>query len=129
MPKSVVPQLDLNQPVAENNSDKMVALLKFLMFNPGWISSWYDDHLLSMKKSMAQYTEDSDKLVPAIQAKLNEAISHYYPGYSCSIEIERDEFNPADYSMIISITNEYGIPVVQLDRIKRDTSGLFKFVH
>ena len=127
MPKSVVPQLDINQPVAENNSDKMVALLKFLMFNPGWISSWYDNNLLSMRKSMAQYTEDSDKLVPAIQTRLNEAIKHYYPGYSCNIDIERDELNPADYSMIISIINEYGIPVIQLDRIRRDSSGLFKF--
>ncbi len=77
MPKAVVPQLDLNQPVAENNSDKIVALLKFLMFNPGWISSWYDDHLLSMRKSMAKYTEDSDKLVPNINRLLNEAIGHY----------------------------------------------------
>lgn len=127
MPKAVVPQLDLNQPVAENNSDKIVALLKFLMFNPGWISSWYDDHLLSMRKSMAKYTEDSDKLVPNISRLLNEAIGHYYPGYKCNVAIERDEANPANYSMIISVTNEYGIPVVQLDRIIKDSSGLFKF--
>ena len=129
MPKSVIPLLDINQPLAENNSDKMVALLKFLMFNPGWISSWYDDHLLSMRKSVAQYTEDSDQLVPAIQSRLNEAIGHYYPGYSCNIEVERDELNPTEYSMIISIINEYGVPVIQLDRIRRDTSGLFKFKH
>ena len=127
MPKAVVPQLDLNQPVAENNSDKIVALLKFLMFNPGWISSWYDDHLLSMRKSMAKYTEDSDKLVPNISRLLNEAIGHYYQGYKCNVAVERDEANPANYSMIISVTNEYGIPVVQLDRIIKDSSGLFKF--
>ena len=127
MPKAVVPQLDLNQPVAENNSDKIVALLKFLMFNPGWISSWYDDHLLSMRKSMAKYTEDSDKLVPNISRLLNEAIGHYYQGYKCNVAVERDEANPANYSMIISVTNEYGIPVVQLDRIINDSSGLFKF--
>lgn len=127
MPKAVVPQLDLNQPVAENNSDKIVALLKFLMFNPGWISSWYDDHLLSMRKSMAKYTEDSDKLVPNINRLLNEAIGHYYQGYKCNVAVERDEANPANYSMIISVTNEYGIPVVQLDRIIKDSSGLFKF--
>ena len=78
---------------------------------------------------MAKFTEDSDKLVPNIQRLLNDAIKHYYPDYNCNIEIERDELNPADYSMIISITNEYGIPVVQLDRIIRDKSGLFKFKH
>lgn len=127
MTKAVVPQLDLSQPVAENNSDKMVSLLKFLMFNPGWISSWYDDALLSMRKSTAQFTEQSDQLVPNIQRHLNDAIKHYYPDYSCNIQIERDELNPADYSMIISIVNEFGMPVIQLDRIRRDKSGLFKF--
>lgn len=127
MPNAVIPQLDLNQPVAENNSDKMVALLKFLMFNPGWISSWYDDHLLSMRKSMAKYTEDSSDLVPNIKRLLNEAIKHYYPSYSCEIKVVRDEVNPADYSMEISIVNEFNIPVIQLDRITRDKSGTFKF--
>lgn len=129
MAKAVVPQLDINHPLAENKSDKMISLLKFLMFNPGWISSWYDDHLLSMRKSMAKYTENSYELVPRIREMLNTAINHYYPNYSCNIDVERDEKNPTEYSMVISIVNEFGQPVVQLDRIKHDRSGLFKFQH
>lgn len=125
MAKSVVPQLDINAPVAENNSDKMVSLLKFLMFNPGWISSWYDEHLLSMRKDMAKYTEDSQKLVPALQSKINEAVHHYYPHYHCDISVIRENPNDPDYYLDISIKNSYGEVVLQLDRVKKDRSGLF----
>ena len=125
MPKAVVPQLDINQPTAENNSDKMVSLLKFLMFNPGWISSWYDEHLLSMRKSMAKYTEDSGTLVPALKEKINEAIHHYYPDYYCDIKVIRDDPSNPDYVMDIAIKNSYGELVIQLDRVKKDKTGLF----
>ena len=125
MPTAVVPQLDINAPVAENNSDKMVSLLKFLMFNPGWISSWYDDHLLSMRKSMAQFTEDSSKLVPNLQQMINEAIHHYYPDYHCDIKVIREDENNPDYSMDIFILNSFNEVVIQLDRVKKDKTGLF----
>lgn len=125
MPKAVVPQLDINAPIAENNSDKMVSLLKFLMFNPGWISSWYEEHLLSMRKSMAKYTESSDTLVPALQQKINDAIHHYYPDYHCDIKVIRDDPENPDYTMDISVKNGYGELVIQLDRVKKDKSGLF----
>ena len=125
MSKAVVPQLELNAPIAENNSDKMTSLLKFLMFNPGWISSWYDDHLLSMRKSMAKYTEDSNQLVPALQSMINEAVHHYYPDYNCEIKVIRDDPNNPNYSMDIFIKNSFGQVVIQLDRVRKDTSGLF----
>ena len=125
MSNAVVPQLDINAPVAENNSDKMVSLLKFLMFNPGWISSWYDEYLLSMRKSMAKYTEDSGTLVPALQQKINEAVHHYYPDYHCEIKVIRDDPTNPDYSMDILIKNSYNELVIQLDRVKKDKSGLF----
>ena len=125
MPNAVVPQLDISAPIAENNSDKMVSLLKFLMFNPGWISSWYDDYLLSMRKSMAKYTEDSDKLVPALQQQINDAIHHYYPEYHCEIKVIREDPNNPDYIMDISIRNSFNELVIQLDRVKKDKTGLF----
>lgn len=125
MPTAVVPQLDINAPVAENNSDKMVSLLKFLMFNPGWISSWYDEHLLSMRKSMAKYTENSSTLVPALQEKINTAIHHFYPDYHCSIDVIRDDPNDPNYTMDISIRNSFNELVIQLDRVRKDESGLF----
>jgi hypothetical protein len=125
MPIAVVPQLDINAPVAENNSDKMVSLLKFLMFNPGWISSWYDEHLLSMRQSMAKYTEDSSTLVPALQEKINDAIHHFYPDYHCSIEVIRDQPNDPNYTMDIAIRNSFNELVIQLDRVRKDESGLF----
>ena len=125
MPNAVVPQLDINAPVAENNSDKMVSLLKFLMFNPGWISSWYDEYLLSMRKSMAQYTENDAQLVPALQKKINEAVQHYYPDYYCEINVVREDPADPNYIMDIAIKNSYGELVIQLDRVKKDQSGLF----
>jgi len=129
MAKAVVPQLDINHPLAENKSDKMISLLKFLMFNPGWISSWYDDSLLSMRKSMAKYTEDSSKLVPGIQQLLNEAIHHYYPEYTCDIKVIPDENDPTCYTMDLRIIDSIGNPVIQMERIKKDHSGLFVLAH
>jgi hypothetical protein len=124
MANAVVPQLCLTAPVAENNSDKMVALLKFLMFNPGWISSWNDEKLLSMRKSMAQYTEDKSKLVPALSQMLNEAVQHFYPSYRCEVSVI-DEDDPNVYSIDIAIKDSLNNLVIQLERIKKDESGLF----
>ena len=127
MPKSVIPTLSINNPVIESGADKMIYLLKFLMYNPGWTSSWYDSKLLSMRRSMAQYTEDIDKLVPALQNFLNDVIQKYYPSYSCSIKTTFDDDAHTKYSMDIFIRDGAGNIVISLDKIKSDNTNLFVY--
>ena len=126
MPKGVIPVLDINTPTLENRSDKLIYLLKFLLFNPGWTSSWYDDRLLSMRKSMAEYTEDPNKLVPALQRYLDTAIQKFYQDYHCIINVIKDEDDPTVYTMDISVVDSIGNRVITLDKIRKDDTGAFK---
>ena len=123
--EGVIPTLDINQPVITNKSDKMTYLLKFLMYNPGWVSSWYDNHLLSMRQSMAANTEDRNKLVPALQQYLNQVIHNFYPDYSCTLETHDHNNDPLVYDIDIYIRDGLGNIVIQLDRLRKDKSGLF----
>ena len=124
-PIGVIPTLDLNHPVLTNRSDQMIYLLKFLMYNPGYISSWMDDDLMSMRKSMAKYTEDPEKLVPALQQYLSAAVQRFYSDYSCVIDTIPDEGNPDNYTMVIHIRDNLGQDVVTLDKVRKDDSNLF----
>ena len=125
MATGVIPTLSRNNQILENSNDKLIYILKYMFYSPGWISNWYDNLLLSMRKSMAKYTEDSTVLVPHLQTYINDVIHKYYPDYSCTIEVIRDEANDANYSMDISIVDSVGTPVIQLGRIRKDESNLF----
>ncbi len=125
LPTGVIPTLDLNHPVLTNRSDQMIYLLKFLMYNPGYVSSWMDDDLMSMRKSMAKYTEDPDRLVPALQQYLSSAVQRFYGDYSCVIDTIPDEGNPDNYTMVIHIRDNLGNDVVTLDKVRKDDSNLF----
>ena len=125
MAKSVIPTLNINDPVLESGADKMIYLLKFLMYNPGWTSSWYENRLLSMRRSMAQYTENADQLVPALENFLTEVIRKYYPSYSCSIKTTFEDDAHTKYSMDIAIRDGAGNIVISLDKIKSDNTNLF----
>ena len=125
MNKSVIPTLNINDPVLESGADKMIYLLKFLMYNPGWTSSWYDSKLLSMRRSMAEYTESARTLVPALERFLTEVIRKYYPSYSCHIEVIYEDDAQTQYSMDISIRDAAGNLVISLDRIRSDNTNLF----
>ena len=123
----VIPILDINGQVIENKSDKMIYLLKWLVFNPGWTSSWYDDKLMSMRRSTAEYAHDPERLVPALQRYISTAIKSFYSDYDCVINRIDDPNDPTVYSLEIKITDSTGIPVISLDRIKLDESGAFVF--
>ena len=74
MATGVIPTLTRNTPILESPSDKLIYILKYMFFSPGWVSNWYDQFLLSMRKSMAKYTEDSRILVPQLQEYINESV-------------------------------------------------------
>lgn len=127
MPEGVIPTLDLNHPLLSTKADKMIYLLKFLMYNPGWVSSQIDDNLMSMRKSMATYTEDPDKLVPHLEAYLNEAIHRFYEDYTCHIDTEFDPGNKDNYTMVIHILDSTGRDVIPLEKVRKDDKNLFVY--
>ena len=101
----VVPILDINGQPIENRSDKLLYLLKWMVFNPGWTSSWYDDMLMSMRKHMAEYAHDPNLLIPKLSAYLNSAIQHYYSDYSCVINRIDYPEDPNAYGLEIKVTD------------------------
>ena len=118
----VIPTLSLNMPVLENSNDKLIYILKYMFYSPGWVSNWYDDYLLSMRKYVAQYTEDSNVLVPKLQEYINDVIHRFYPDYNCQLDAIPDAENPNNYTIDISIKNSLGMLVLNLGKIRKDES-------
>ena len=125
MATGVIPTLTRNTPILESPSDKLIYILKYMFFSPGWVSNWYDQFLLSMRKSMAKYTEDSRILVPQLQEYINESVHKYYPEYNCTIKVIRDSENEANYTMDIFIQDSIGNLVLDVGKVRKDDSGLF----
>lgn len=111
----VIPTLFINQPVIKKDSELMAYLLKFSFFNPGWTSNWIEEQLISMRKLRAQHTEDIREFPNALQEVLNAAVQRYNPQWKATVTTK-----PVDmltYTLIISITDQTGTPVISSDGV------------
>ena len=112
---NALPTLNINQPVIEDPHQIMIALLKFLFWNPGWTSSQIEDQLLSMRKFRAQTGQDVGDMKSAIQTCLNNAVKRYRDDWKVSVNHE--DLSPTTYRLKIAITDSVGVPVINMNDI------------
>ena len=111
----VIPTLFINQPIIKKDNELMAYLVKFSFYNPGWTSNWLEEQLVSMRKLRAQHTEDIREFPNALQEVLNNAVQRYNPQWKATVTSK-----PVDmltYTLIISITDQNGTPVISSDSI------------
>lgn len=120
-----LPTLNINQPIIDDDHLIMLALLKFMFWNPGWTSSQIEDTLLSMRKLRAQCSQDIPDFPQAIQTRLRDAVQRYHPEWK--VTVSHEMMSPTTYKLIISITDEINQPVINMDDfVVRDGEILLK---
>ncbi len=120
-----LPTLNINQPIIDDDHLIMLALLKFMFWNPGWTSSQIEDTLLSMRKLRAQCSQDIPDFPQAIQTRLRDAVQRYHPEWK--VTVSHEMMSPTTYKLIIAITDEINQPVINMDDfVVRDGEILLK---
>ena len=120
-----LPTLNINQPIIDDDHLIMLALLKFMFWNPGWTSSQIDATLLSMRKLRAQCSQDIPDFPQAIQTRLRDAVQRYHPEWK--VTVSHEMLSPTTYKLIIAITDEINQPVINMDDfVVRDGEILLK---
>lgn len=120
-----LPTLNINQPIIDDDHLIMLALLKFMFWNPGWTSSQIEDTLLSMRKLRAQCSQDIPDFPQAIQTRLRDAVQRYHPEWK--VTVSHEMLSPTTYKLIIAITDEINQPVINMDDfVVRDGEILLK---
>lgn len=120
-----LPTLNINQPIIDDDHLIMLALLKFMFWNPGWTSSQIEDTLLSMRKLRAQCSQDIPDFPQVIQTRLRDAVQRYHPEWK--VTVSHEMLSPSTYKLIIAITDEINQPVINMDDfVVRDGEILLK---
>lgn len=120
-----LPTLNINQPIIDDDHLIMLALLKFMFWNPGWTSSQIEDTLLSMRKLRAQCSQDIPDFPQVIQTRLRDAVQRYHPEWK--VTVSHEMLSPTTYKLIIAITDEINQPVINMDDfVVRDGEILLK---
>ena len=120
-----LPTLNINQPIIDDDHLIMLALLKFMFWNPGWTSSQIEDTLLSMRKLRAQCSQDIPDFPQTLQIRLRDAVQRYHPEWK--VTVSHEMLSPTTYKLIIAITDEINQPVINMDDfVVRDGEILLK---
>lgn len=120
-----LPTLNINQPIIDDDHLIMLALLKFMFWNPGWTSSQIEDTLLSMRKLRAQCSQDIPDFPQTLQIRLRDAVQRYHPEWK--VTVSHEMLSPTIYKLIIAITDEINQPVINMDDfVVRDGEILLK---
>lgn len=114
----VIPSFSLNVSMITNPSDQVAYIIRHAFHNPGWTSSFIDDQLVSMRKLRAQYTEDKEYFINALQAALQRAIEQYQPTFIVSISGVNSKTVPNAYKLIIVVNNSLGECVLNMDSVR-----------
>lgn len=114
---SVIPTLSLNKDQLTTPREQIAYLIRQAFYNPGWTSSQIDYTLVSIRKYLAEHTEDSSRFIPALQNGLQAAITAYQPTYKVTVNAKTNSANSRAYTVVIRVTDENDTLVLQQDDI------------
>lgn len=117
MPVSVTPVLSSSSGYVTDVRDQVMSLVRFTIMNPGFISSLWEDNLVSFRKLSSTYDSDRDTFV----AKINDAIASILRNkftdytFSCNFQVESVDEKQDDgrYTLKFDITITGGPSITQ----------------
>ena len=68
------------------------ALIQFSLLNPGWISDFYNDMLISFRTVASEYGDNRDSICTELKRKFQVALRKYFPE-----DIIITDFTASDY--------------------------------
>ena len=112
----VIPVLSINTDQLTKKEDQIAYIIRHAFYNPGWTSSQIEGSLISMRRLLAHYEYDRNEFVNGLKQKLELAVKHLYANMNVSVDSVL--LSPNTYKVVISITNDQGVPVLSSSNIK-----------
>ena len=119
-PQTVAVSLrDGERSVMTSPGDNCAQMINYLFHNPGGVSSFIEDELLSMRKLVGEYEQNPTALKGAIQDRIDDVLNGRFPGerYYSTVELV-DSDEDGFYNISIDIYNgddEQVIPTAAFD--------------
>lgn len=102
----VIPTLYINLPKITKKTDQAIYLLKHLLYNPGWTSSYLDGESLSMRQANRLVGEDKSKLPYVVEQMLNAALNNCQCGVKAKVSAKEVNYEHNTYHLTITLTDE-----------------------
>ena len=99
-----LPTLYINLPKITKKTDQAIYLLKHLLYNPGWTSSYLDGESLSMRQAHRMVGEDKSKLPHVVEQLLNAALTNCQCGIKAKVTAKEVNYEHNTYRLTISLT-------------------------
>ena len=112
----VIPVLSINTDQLTKKEDQIAYIIRHAFYNPGWTSSQIEGSLISMRRVLAHYEYDRNEFVNGLKQKLELAVKHLYA--TMNVSVDSVVLSPNTYKVVISITNDQGVPVLSSSNIK-----------
>ena len=122
----IIPTLFINDQSGLKTPQDIVAyLLRFMVTNPGQTSSQIESTLLSMRKLVAEHTEDINALPAAIQQVLDASVKRYLP--TCRAIVTGTKVTETAYTLNIAVEDSVGTPILSSNDFVIE-NGVFKLI-
>lgn len=84
---TVTPILSSKTGYVSDIRDQVQSVLKFIILNPGWTSSIWEDRLVSFRKLASKYEHSRNRLAGELQSGLLQVFGNMFDQYSFDIQI------------------------------------------
>lgn len=103
-----------------------LSLIQFMFANPGATSGFDEDEMISFRKLVSLYKNDSDRLGREIEDRITAALNRYFPehSYRCVVDIKEeigtseDGLYAGNYSLSINIIGDDGVSLCPITAVK-----------
>lgn len=93
IPKTTVtPVLSSKVGYLEDVRDQIATIVRFIIMNPGWISSIWETNLISFRKMSSEYEGDRDELSRQLGSAVKKTLSNMFQ--DCNFDTD---FKASDY--------------------------------
>ena len=90
---SITPVLSSSQSYLEDVRDQVMSLVRFAVMNPGHISDYWDDSLISCRLIAAEHEHDRDYFVNVLNKRFNNLFSKKFKDCSVTANFTSTTFN------------------------------------
>lgn len=90
---SITPVLSSSQSYLEDVRDQVMSIVRFAVMNPGHISDYWDDQLISCRLIAAEHEHDRDYFVNVLNKRFNELFGKKFKDCSVNANFTTSTFN------------------------------------
>lgn len=104
MPKVVTPVLSSSAGYIEDVRDQVMSLVRFVLMNPGYTSSLWEDRIVSFRKLVSEYENDKHVLTSELSSRINTLLSNKFRDCQITTNFIAQDIDPANYRVLFDIT-------------------------